>query len=199
MSGVDTLTFRKIIIHAFCLIILSMFILPMTYCVKKQFFSLEHPKVSICDPEYLKDFVLKSWRKSRTNPIHYVDMNVTIIKTIATKFRMTLSFYQLLSNVYKPSFVEVDMPFCEILKKDVLVAPAFVEAFRRNPKETRPIPELECPLLPGVYSFTNMIMPLENIPTTFPFKTGRLYGNLTLNKVIIGSAYIDFQLKTVDV
>lgn len=57
--------------------------------LQKQYFSLEHPKILVCDPEYFEGLVFKSWRKSRVNPVHYVDMNVTILKTLDSKFKVT--------------------------------------------------------------------------------------------------------------
>ncbi|XP_053619328.1 uncharacterized protein LOC128680308 [Plodia interpunctella] len=96
--------------------------------------------------------------------------------------------YELLTNVYKRSFVEFHFGICDLIKKD--------HFFGKPLNQGRALHET-CPFSPGPYSFYNMTVPVASIPLSFPFTKGRIYANISSadSGVLIGSGHINMELK----
>ncbi|XP_039760367.1 uncharacterized protein LOC120633995 [Pararge aegeria] len=159
------------------------------------FFSMERPQVLFFDKEYYSSVIFKSKLINRRDPIHYVTVNYTSKKVMNNDFEVSLYFYQLLSNVYKRSFVEIHYKLCDVLLKDPIVGEAFREGYYRVPEKERMLSVLKCPFPPGLYSYIDMRISLAALVDTFPFQEGRVYCNVTNKGRPTGRASLDFHIK----
>ncbi|CAH2095121.1 unnamed protein product [Euphydryas editha] len=50
----------------------------------------------------------------------------------------------------------------------------------------------------GYYIFNDMKLSLIEIPESFPFQEGRLFMNLTHERLLVGTGHLDFVMKTID-
>ncbi|XP_045779579.1 uncharacterized protein LOC123877117 [Maniola jurtina] len=169
----------------------------ITKCLSKRmmYFSLERPQVTWFDKEYYSSVIFKSRRLSRNDPVHYVTVNYTSLKVMNNNFTVSLYFYQLLSNVYKRSFVDIHLKFCDLWEKDEIVGDAFRSGYYRVPEKERVLSVLKCPGPPGFYSYLNMKFRLTALMDTFPFQEGRVYVNVTDRGRPTGQGSIDFNIK----
>ncbi|XP_045779578.1 uncharacterized protein LOC123877116 [Maniola jurtina] len=159
------------------------------------YFSLEHPRVTWIDKEYFLNAAFKSRLRSRSDPIHYVTLNYTSVKVMDNNFTVSLYFYQLLSNVYKRSFVDIHMKFCDLMEKDEIIGDALRSGYYRVPEKERVMSVWKCPAPPGLYSYINMRFRLTALVDTFPFQEGRVYVNVTDRGRLTANGYIDFHIK----
>ncbi|XP_039762500.1 uncharacterized protein LOC120635550 [Pararge aegeria] len=157
---------------------------------RKLYINLERPIVSYSNPKLVRNIVLKSRRLSRNDPLHYVTLNLTLLDTFDNKVKFNFYIYELLSNVYKRSFVEWHVAGCDFILKDSFLAPSVRATFEKSGNK------LTCPAPAGNYSLPNMSILITSIPKNFPFQTGRLYANVTRLDEMVIKCHIDFQIKS---
>ncbi|KAF9421259.1 hypothetical protein HW555_002731 [Spodoptera exigua] len=99
-------------------------------------------------------------------------------------------FYELQNGRYHRTFVEIHSKLCDFAETGTLFGDSMKRAIKNQP----------CPFQPGHVAFTNLSIPLQNIPKTFPYKQGRLYCNTTLirNGVLsrLAETYINMEVKS---
>ncbi|XP_031765603.2 uncharacterized protein LOC116413040 [Galleria mellonella] len=156
-----------------------------------QYFSTEHPCIVYRDPMVSGFVNITSRRHSRKDPFYYVDFHINLLVSIGNNVTISFYFFEFLTNQYKRGFIEMHMGLCDLIFKDKF----FGTALKRHLNST--ILE-HCPLPKGDYHFHNMTIPLEQVPRGFPFTKGRIYANATITGTdkVVGSAYIDLELKT---
>ncbi|XP_023943404.2 uncharacterized protein LOC112049657 [Bicyclus anynana] len=160
------------------------------------YFSVERPIIQMIDRSYLPAAAFKSKLLSRRDPVHYVTVNFTIVNPLNNSYLISFYFYQLLSNVYKRSFVELHFKICDLLEKDEILGDALRQGYLNVPRAERLLPTLKCPLPPGSYSLLNMRFRLSALVETFPFQEGRVMFNVSEPRgKLICCATVDFQLK----
>ncbi|XP_045454429.1 uncharacterized protein LOC123663840 [Melitaea cinxia] len=113
-------------------------------------------------------------------------------------FSVSFYLYQLLSNEYKRSFVEFHINICDLFFKDKIIGKMVNEAYYRTPESQRPMKILDCPVLPGYYVFNDMKIGFIDIPESFPFPEGRVFGNITHEGRVVGSGQLDFVMKIIN-
>ncbi|CAH2095125.1 unnamed protein product [Euphydryas editha] len=157
--------------------------------------SIVRTKVLYYNPTYSSYVTLTAKKYNRTNKLRFVTIKFDLLVPVDNTFMFDFYLYELLSNVYKRSFVEFHIGACDIFLKDNLVSSMVKEAYFRMPAELRPMKKFVCPLPPGNYSFLDMKLNLFVLPATFPFQEGRAYVNFTRRGQPIGSGYLDFIIK----
>ncbi|XP_045782903.1 uncharacterized protein LOC123879303 [Maniola jurtina] len=166
-------------------------------CSERKFYiSLERPVIDFTDPKSVTNLVVKSKRLSRSDPVHYLTINLTTMVTFDKQFMVYFAFYELLSNVYKRSFVEWHNNGCEFLENDILLGSALRAVYYKYNKDKGP---LKCPMPPGNYSFPNMFISLSALLDKFPFQQGRVFVNVSRVRSVEERAFcghIDFQIKS---
>ncbi|RVE49894.1 hypothetical protein evm_005487, partial [Chilo suppressalis] len=167
--------------------ILDSFVPPLfiTTARKIRYISTEHPSVTYYNTKYLKYVNLTSQRYGRENPFYYVGLHLETLIYFSNNVSVDFYFYEFLSNVYKRGFIEMHFKFCDLLHKD-----SFFGAPMRQGKFLQP-----CPYPPGSYNLYNMSIDVRVIPPGFPFRKGRIYCNLTYEKTLFASGFIDMEVK----
>ncbi|KAJ8712086.1 hypothetical protein PYW07_004928 [Mythimna separata] len=153
--------------------------------------SVEHPKVTYYNPKFLAYANLTSVRYGRANPVYYVGLNFETVVPFDTSIYVDVYFYELLTNQYKRSFIEMHFNVCYMVEKDVFFGAAMRAAGLDEP----------CPLPPGAYNLQNMTINPAVIPRGFPFTRGRIYANFTHTKTKerVADGFIDMKLATINV
>ncbi|CAH2095132.1 unnamed protein product [Euphydryas editha] len=159
--------------------------------------SIERTKMLFCNRTYAKDVILTAKKYNRTNKLRFVTLKFDLLVPIDNTLTCNFYLYELLSNVYKRSFVEFHIAACDVLTKDNLVGAMLKEAYFRMPAELRPMKTFVCPVPPGNYTFLDMNLNLFVWPENFPFQEGRVYVNFTVRDQIVASLYLDFIIKLI--
>ncbi|KAH9635949.1 hypothetical protein HF086_015523 [Spodoptera exigua] len=99
-------------------------------------------------------------------------------------------FYELLSNQYKRSFVEMHFDWCYLVEKDLFFGAAVRAGGYKG----------GCPHPPGKVNLYNMTINPAYIPRGFPFTRGRIYANFstTKTKERVAEGHIDMRIATVE-
>lgn len=63
-------------------------------------------------------------------------------------FQFNIYIYQLVTRLYKQSFIDYRIGSCDILLVDNFLRKPLIEAYYRNPVSERPMKTLSCPLKP---------------------------------------------------
>ncbi|KAJ0174854.1 hypothetical protein K1T71_009962 [Dendrolimus kikuchii] len=151
------------------------------------YFSTEHPAIDYFDPKCFSSPSFSTRRRSRNNPIHYINLNYTTLMTMDNNIAIHFFLYEWLTNQYKRSFVEFHFLYCDLIKKDMFFGPTL----REQPTLQKP-----CPHPAGFYSLKDMSIPPVAVPANFPFRKGRMYSNCTYKEKVVARFHIDFELKT---
>ncbi|XP_059057810.1 uncharacterized protein LOC131851337 [Achroia grisella] len=154
------------------------------------YFSTEHPRIVYYDTKYADYSNVTARRHSRKDPFYYVDFHINLLVPYGNNVTVSFYFYELLTNVYKRGFIEMHMGVCDLVLNDKF----FGGAMRRNFNNA----QIHCPFPKGEYHYYNMTIPIEQVPRGFPFTRGRIYCNVSITNTdkVIGSGYIDLELKT---
>ncbi|XP_069361958.1 uncharacterized protein [Maniola hyperantus] len=187
---------KKNFIYLAVLVCCVTFVIKKCYSERVIYFSLERPQVTWFDKDYYYNISFKSKRLSRKDPVHYVTLNYTSMKVMDNNFTVSLYVYQLLSNKYKRSFVDIHLKLCDMFEFDEIIGDGLRTGYYRIPVKERVMAELKCPLPPGFYSYLNMKFGVSGLVATFPFEQGRVYVNVTDRGRVNGHGSIDFHLKT---
>ncbi|XP_041982464.1 uncharacterized protein LOC121735635 [Aricia agestis] len=147
----------------------------------------QHATVVYYDRNYLSDVVFTSKRYKRENPIYFQTVSGKLLKYADNSYTLHFYIYELLSNTYKRSFIEVNANFCDFMSKDNI--------FSRSLKSANFKLFTQCPIPPGEYHLDNMTTPFGPFLKGFPFKQGRIYFNVTRNDKVLASAYADMRIK----
>ncbi|XP_050549917.1 uncharacterized protein LOC126910710 [Spodoptera frugiperda] len=172
-----------------CLIILSMY---YWACVSEKitYISVEHPKVDYMNTKYLVYANLTAERFSRSNPVYYVGLHFHHLIPWGSNIYIDVYFYELLSNQYKRSFVEMHFDWCYLVEKDLFFGAAVRAGGWKG----------GCPHGPGKVNLYNMTINPAYIPRGFPFTKGRIYANFSLTKTKerVAEGHIDMRIATVE-
>ncbi|KAJ8712078.1 hypothetical protein PYW07_004920 [Mythimna separata] len=154
------------------------------------YISVEHPQVTYYNPKFLVYANLTSVRYGRANPIYYVGLNLHLLIPFDSSIYIDVYFYELLTNQYKRSFIEMHFNWCYLTEKDMF----FGAAMRAGGLNST------CPHQPGAYNLVNMTINPSVIPKGFPFTKGRIYANFThpKTKARVGDGYIDMRVATIE-
>ncbi|KAJ8712076.1 hypothetical protein PYW07_004918 [Mythimna separata] len=154
------------------------------------YFNVEHPRVTYYNPKFLAYANLTSVRYGRANPIYYVGLNFEPIVPFDSSIYIDIYFYELLTNQYKRSFIEMHFNWCYLTEKDMFFGAAMRAGGLNKP----------CPHEPGPYNLLNMTINPSAIPKGFPFTKGRIYANFThpKTKTRVADGYIDMRLATIE-
>ncbi|XP_075980771.1 uncharacterized protein LOC142979624 [Anticarsia gemmatalis] len=158
------------------------------YCIT--YINVEHPRVTYINPKFLTFANLTTTRYSRSNPIYYVGLHFETLVPFDSNIIVDVYMFELLTNVYKRTFVEFHFNWCHLVEKDLFFGSAM-----RQGKLLKP-----CPHMPGAYNLVNMTIHPEFIPKGFPFTRGRIYANFTQakTKIRISDGYIDMHIGRID-
>ncbi|KAJ8712083.1 hypothetical protein PYW07_004925 [Mythimna separata] len=96
--------------------------------VEMSYFDTERPVVDWYDKTAFRYFILISKRLNRQDPRHYVEVRIHTLFTMSNKFKLDFYFYQFLTNRYRPSFVEMHLPFCDMMQSDTIFGPTMLRA-----------------------------------------------------------------------
>ncbi|KAF9793551.1 hypothetical protein SFRURICE_005995, partial [Spodoptera frugiperda] len=88
------------------------------------YISVEHPKVDYMNTKYLVYANLTAERFSRSNPVYYVGLHFHHLIPWGSNIYIDVYFYELLSNQYKRSFVEMHFDWCYLVEKDLFFGAA---------------------------------------------------------------------------
>ncbi|CAH2095131.1 unnamed protein product [Euphydryas editha] len=110
--------------------------------------SIERTKWVFYNRTYAKDVIVTAKKYNRTNKLRFVTIKFDLLVPIDNTVMCNFYLYELLSNVYKRSFVEFHIAACDVLTKDNLVGAMLKEAYFRMPAELRPMKLFVCPLPP---------------------------------------------------
>ncbi|XP_037292911.1 uncharacterized protein LOC115454160 [Manduca sexta] len=170
-------------------IVISLFVGILCIGEKIRFISTERPTVTYCDHEFIAYYNLTSRRYGRADPFYYVDINFEAKQSFGNNFTVHFYFFESWSTTYRRTMIEMHMKFCDFIEKDLFFGAAARQGRLRG----------SCPYPAGAYHLSNMSVPIDQIPQSFPIKRGRIYSNLsvTLTGRIILSGYIDMEVKTV--
>ncbi|XP_062530392.1 uncharacterized protein LOC101738215 isoform X1 [Bombyx mori] len=163
----------------------------MAFKRRIKYLAVEHPHVSYHNLSYLEVAKLTAQRYGRRNPVYYVGLNLKTVVTFDNNIIIDFIFYEFLSNTYRRTFVEMHYPWCDLIFKDMFFGPAL-----RQGKLLKP-----CPHPPDDYKLVNMTVPPAAIPSSFPFRKGRILANLTTAKPKhwVACGHIDMEIKEIRV
>ncbi|XP_047032392.1 uncharacterized protein LOC124639183 [Helicoverpa zea] len=157
---------------------------------KITYISVEHPRITYFNPDFIYYANLTATRYGRKNPIYYVALNLHTVTPFNSSIYVDMYFYELLTNQYKRSFIEFHFDWCYLVEKDMF----FGSSMRKGGLD------IPCPHM-GPLRMSNMTINPSVIPKGFPFTRGRIYANLShpKTKTRVGDAYIDMRLTTIDI
>ncbi|GBP64699.1 hypothetical protein EVAR_59865_1 [Eumeta japonica] len=117
----------------------------------------ERPELLQVNEKYLKwvNFTVKHY--GRHIP-YMMNVEVETRVTFSNDLMIECILYELLSNTYRPTMVQIRMKVCNFLKNEPYVGRMFTQKMN-----------VSCPLTPKVYRFNNMtLLQFENFPYKLP-------------------------------
>ncbi|CAK1550362.1 unnamed protein product [Leptosia nina] len=150
---------------------------------KEVFPEVERPVVSYVNSKHFVFFNMTSRRLNRKSP-YYMSIHAHTKKVIDYNSIIHLHYYELLTNQYKPTFVEFHIKMCDLQKDELVIGASMVRALeamlKSMPPAERPTNSTKCPYPPGIYHLVNVSSPRSILYKSFPFSRGRIFINVTM-------------------